>query len=50
MTSTLVHVPLPGRAYDIVIGDALLAGAGERIAAVAPGAACCVVSDETVAA
>lgn len=48
--ATVVHVPLPGRAYDIVIGDGLVAGAGNRLAALAPGAACCVVSDETVAA
>jgi 3-dehydroquinate synthase len=40
---------LPGRAYDIVIGSNLLEEAGERIAALAPGAACAIVSDETVA-
>jgi shikimate kinase/3-dehydroquinate synthase len=44
-----VRVDLPGRAYDIVIGSNLLEEAGERIAALAPGAACAIVSDETVA-
>ncbi len=43
-----VHVPLPGRAYDILIGGGLLASAGERIAALAPGAACGVVTDTGV--
>ena len=44
-----VRVDLPGRAYDIVIGNNLLEEAGERITALAPGAACAIVSDETVA-
>ncbi|MHB2168357.1 3-dehydroquinate synthase [Alsobacter sp. R-9] len=44
-----VHVPLPGRAYDIVIGSGLIGSAGERIAALAPGAACGIVSDTAVA-
>ncbi len=44
-----VRVDLPGRAYDIVIGSALLEEAGERIAALVPGAACAIVTDETVA-
>ena len=44
----IVHVALPGRAYDIHIGSGLLASAGERIAAVAPGAACGIVTDATV--
>ena len=48
--TTIVHVPLPGRAYDIVIGDGVLARAGELIAEAMPAAACCIVSDETVAA
>lgn len=43
-----VHVPLGERAYDILIGPGLLASAGARIGAVAPGAACAVVTDETV--
>src|SRR4051812_26783939 len=46
----IVHVPLEGRAYDILIGRDLLARAGVRIATLAPGAACAVVTDETVAA
>jgi 3-dehydroquinate synthase len=45
----LVNVPLPGRAYDIVIGAGLTASAGERIAAAAPGACCTVLTDENVA-
>ena len=44
-----VRVDLPGRAYDIAIGSNLLEEAGERIAALAPGAACAIVTDETVA-
>ncbi len=47
-TDQIVHVPLPGRAYDIVIGPGLLASAGQRIAALAPGAACGIVTDATV--
>jgi 3-dehydroquinate synthase len=45
-----VHVSLGDRAYDIRIGPGLLDTAGERIAALAPGAACAVVTDETVGA
>ncbi len=45
----VVHVPLEGRAYDILIGRDLLDGAGQRIAALAPGAACAIVTDENVA-
>ena len=44
-----VRVDLPGRAYDIMIGSTLLEEAGERIAALVPGAACAIVTDETVA-
>jgi 3-dehydroquinate synthase len=44
-----VHVPLLGRAYDILIGRDLVGTAGARIAALAPGAACAIVTDETVA-
>jgi shikimate kinase/3-dehydroquinate synthase len=44
-----VHVPLPGYAYDILIGRGLIGRAGEAIAAIAPGAACAIVTDETVA-
>jgi 3-dehydroquinate synthase len=43
-----VHVPLPGRAYDILIGYGLLAEAGPRIVPLGARAAA-IVSDETVA-
>ena len=46
----LVRVDLGQRSYDIVIGAGLIKGAGARIAALAPGAKCAVVTDETVAA
>lgn len=48
-TAAHVKVDLPGRAYNIVIGSNLLDEAGERIAALAPGAACAIVTDENVA-
>jgi len=44
-----VEVGLGERAYDIVIGAGLLEQAGERIARIAPGAACAVVTDANVA-
>jgi len=44
-----VRVELVGRSYDIVIGRGVLANAGARIAALAPGARVAVVSDDTVA-
>jgi 3-dehydroquinate synthase len=50
VSNAIVRVDLPGRAYDIVIGSNLFEEAGERLSALAPGAACAVVSDETVAA
>ena len=34
---TRVHVPLGERAYDILIGENLLEGAGERLTAMFPG-------------
>ena len=46
---TRIRVELGARAYDILIGADLIAGAGARIAALAPGAACAVVTDENVA-
>jgi shikimate kinase/3-dehydroquinate synthase len=49
LSQAQVRVDLPGRAYDIAIGSNLLDEAGERIAALAPGAACAIVTDETVA-
>jgi 3-dehydroquinate synthase len=45
-----VTVELGTRAYDIVIGRDLIAGAGDRIARTLPGARLAIVSDETVAA
>ena len=44
-----VRVELGARAYDIVIGDGVIAEAGQRIAALAPKAACAVVTDSNVA-
>jgi shikimate kinase/3-dehydroquinate synthase len=44
-----VRVSLGARSYDILIGAGLLAKAGEKIAAVAPGAACAIVTDANVA-
>jgi 3-dehydroquinate synthase len=46
----IVNVPLGERGYDIAIGRGLLSDLGRRIAALRPGAAVAVVSDETVAA
>jgi 3-dehydroquinate synthase len=43
-----VRVELGDRAYDILIGEGLLADAGRRIGALRPGARCAVVTDETV--
>ncbi len=48
-TSRRVHVALGDRAYDIVIGKGELTKAGERIAELAPQAACAIVCDENVA-
>jgi 3-dehydroquinate synthase len=45
-----IPVSLGDRAYDILIGDGLIADAGPRLAALAPGAACAVVTDAHVAA
>jgi len=45
---TTVHVPLPGRAYDIVIGDRLLEGAGQRFKAMFPGRRFGIVTDDAV--
>ena len=46
----VISVALAGRPYDIVIGEGLLAQAGARIGQLAPGAACAVIVDDTVAA
>jgi 3-dehydroquinate synthase len=48
-SETTIPVALPGRAYDIVIGEDLIASAGERLAAKLPGARFVVVSDTNVA-
>jgi shikimate kinase/3-dehydroquinate synthase len=44
-----IGVELPGRRYDIIIGDNLLAESGALIAKIAPGAACAVITDTNVA-
>jgi 3-dehydroquinate synthase len=46
----IVNVPLGERGYDITIGRGLLGEVGKRVAALRPGAAVAIVSDETVAA
>jgi len=46
----IVNLPLGERGYDIVIGRGALAGLGHRIAALRPGAAAAIVTDQTVAA
>ena len=48
MTAT-VHVDLPGREYDIVIGPGVLDQAGERIAALGGRRHVCILTDENVA-
>lgn len=45
-----IEVSLAGRPYEILIGDGLLAQAGPRIAALAPGSACAIIVDANVAA
>ena len=49
MDRDVVEVELGSRRYDIVIGSGLLAETGERIARLAPGAACAIVTDANVA-
>lgn len=44
-----VHVPLDGRAYDIVIGPGLIARAGSEIAARRTGLRVAIITDENVA-
>jgi 3-dehydroquinate synthase len=46
---TVVRVALGERGYDIVIGRGLLGRLGTRVAALRPGAAAAIVTDETVA-
>ncbi len=45
----IVNVGLAGRAYDIAIGRDLLAGLGQRVAALRPGARVAIVTDAEVA-
>ncbi|MDB5540019.1 MAG: 3-dehydroquinate synthase [Devosia sp.] len=45
-----VHVPLGERAYDILIGNGLIDGAGARLAAMFPGRRFGIVTDDAVAA
>jgi 3-dehydroquinate synthase len=45
---TTVRVALGARSYDIVIGRALLASLGSRVAALKPGARAAIVTDATV--
>src|SRR5438105_10673185 len=44
-----VRVHLGERSYDIAIGRGLIASLGARIAALRPGAAAAIVTDQTVA-
>ena len=44
-----VEVGLGDRSYKILIGDGLIARAGEEIAAIAPGARAAIVTDENIA-
>jgi 3-dehydroquinate synthase len=44
-----VHVPLGDRAYDILIGEHLLEGAGERLTGMFPGRRFGIVTDSEVA-
>jgi 3-dehydroquinate synthase len=48
--SIIVNVPLGERGYDVAIGRGLIDEVGKRVAALRPGAAVAIVSDETVAA
>jgi len=45
----IVHVPLPGREYDIVIGRGLLEGAGEKLKAMFPDRRFGIITDTEVA-
>lgn len=45
----LVEVNLGARSYEILIGPGLIEEAGSRIAGLAPGAACAIVTDANVA-
>ena len=45
----VVRVDLADRGYDILVGDGVISEAGPRLAALAPNAACAVVTDANVA-
>ncbi|MDX8352047.1 3-dehydroquinate synthase [Cognatiyoonia sp. IB215182] len=45
-----VHVDLPGRAYDILIGPGVITEAGQRVAALGGRRHICILTDENVAA
>jgi len=47
-TST-IQVALPGKQYDVVIGNGILSSCGERIASLGIGERCAVISDSNVA-
>jgi 3-dehydroquinate synthase len=47
---TVIDVSLGARSYSVIIGERLLASAGQQIAKTVPGARVAVVSDENVAA
>lgn len=50
MSNKTIHMPLPGRAYDIVIGEGFYARqACEAVAPIVDGRACFIVSDSNVA-
>jgi shikimate kinase / 3-dehydroquinate synthase len=44
-----VDVDLAARSYEILIGDGLIREAGNYLSGIAPGASCCIVTDENVA-
>jgi shikimate kinase/3-dehydroquinate synthase len=44
-----IGVELPGRRYDIIIGENLISRAGSLITKVAAGAACAIITDNNVA-
>jgi shikimate kinase / 3-dehydroquinate synthase len=44
-----IEVKLGARSYEILIGEGLIADAGNQIRRLAPGAACAIVTDENVA-
>jgi 3-dehydroquinate synthase len=46
---TIIEVKLPGRSYDIFVGEDLVASSGRRVAAVLKGARAAVVTDANVA-